>query len=143
MINLINKIKEKIPNIFGKKHRINFQEILNDFKGTDNIRFIKLIGEEIDANCLYNIKTTAGDFLIYEIDYVSNLEEDILKPLNISEENLLQIKTPKQFKENIPVKLANVYMQSNDWPRIRLYANDKHGSSPYYFNFLIKTEGSY
>jgi hypothetical protein len=122
---------------------MDFQKIIEQFKDTEGIEFIWLIKEKwIDGDeWIYEILTNKGNMYVYEVDYIGNLQTDVINPIKweIGEfEKLYELKSIVPFEEANPVTSINLYVKPPKWDEIAKYANDKFGSEPYYFNFLVK-----
>lgn len=122
---------------------MDFQKIIDQFKDTNQIKFISLKREwnRSPDQLFYEIETNQRVLYVYEIDYIGDFNKDVLDVIRDEIPSFTEIfvtKQPLGFDESSLVLFVKQYRKPADWSVISKYANDKYGSKPYYFNFLIK-----
>lgn len=116
----------------------DFPRLLNQFEA--GIKYQELLSvHKIDFDTFaYEIETNIGPAIVFEIDYIYGLESIQEQASKIgSYQKFIPVKKPLNFVDAQPVKVALKYREPNNWDEIRIFANDKFGSSGNYFSFLL------
>jgi hypothetical protein len=122
---------------------MDFQKLLEQFKTPEAISFISLkrTWQRSPDEYFYEIDTSDGIYYVFEVDYIGDFNTHVLDVIREelgSSDGIIEAQATLTFEESEPVKRARVYAKPSTWSEVSKYANDKYGSQPYYFNFLIK-----
>lgn len=121
---------------------MDFHKLLQQFQTPESLEFLNLVRtwQTSPDEYFYEIETNDGVYYIFEVDYIESLDSVIAAiKKEIGEfTQLCEVKSMLAFEDAEPVKLAKIYYKPEGWETVSKYANDKYGSYPFYFNFLIK-----
>ena len=120
---------------------MNFDSVINKYKNTENIKFIK----QIKHTTLYGnweirqIETNDGIMYVVETDNANNYGEVLAKigEAGFSAGFLYEVKEQIDNFENSDVfKHSTNKQKPEDWDNLKRFANDSLASKNYYFTFL-------
>lgn len=122
---------------------MDFQKLIEQFKDTEDVKFVELVRKfsRSPDEHFYEILTNQGTFFVFEVDYIGNFEQDVVEVVKTEVgkyAQMYEVNSNLEFEQSNPVKAANVYRKPQTWDTVSIYANEKFGSKPYYFNFLVK-----
>lgn len=123
----------------------NFQELLDQYRV--DTKFEKIIDTIVvtEDEIVHIVLSKKGVFLIFETDYISDLEycRKLIEKSSKTKIKFIEVKEPKNnFNEYPQLKYSLIHKEPEDFDHLRKYLGYKGGSEKYYFSLLARVNYS-